>query len=87
MKGDPYVEVEWIKPGALLILPASIKFDDDFILKRARNVVDNWSMHEAWRAEHDYPYYQAVDMLGVYYLDLIHEGKMKVFYSVKIFIL
>lgn len=74
---DPYIKEEWIKPGALLTLPASIKLDDDFIVNRARNVVDNWKMYEAWKDEYDYPYYQAVDMLGVYYLDLIHDGKMK----------
>lgn len=74
---DPEVKEEWIKAGALLILPASIKLEDEFIVKRARNVVDNWKMYEAWREEYNYPYYAAVDMLGVYYLDLIHDGKME----------
>ena len=73
---DPEIKEEWIKPGALLTLPASIKIDDDFIVNRARNVVDNWKMYEAWREEYDYPYYAAIDMLAVYYLDLIHNGKM-----------
>lgn len=75
-KTDPEIKEEWIKKGALLTLPASIKLDDDFIVKRARNVVDNWKMYEAWREEYDYPYYSAIDMLAVYYLDLIHNGKM-----------
>lgn len=76
-KADPKICEEWIKKGALLILPASIDLDDDFIVNRARNVADHWLMYESWREEYTYPYYSAIDMLAVYYLDLIHDGKMK----------
>jgi Predicted ornithine cyclodeaminase, mu-crystallin homolog len=74
---DPDIQEEWIKKGALFTLPASVRLDDEFIVKRARNVVDHWKMYEAWRNEYDYPYYKAIDMLAVYYLDLIHDGKME----------
>jgi len=73
---DPEVKEDWIKPGALLILPATIKLEDDFIINRAINVVDNWKMWECWESEYTYPYYKALEMLGAYYLDMIHDNKM-----------
>ena len=32
----PYIAEEWIKPGAVIACPAAARFDDDFILNRAR---------------------------------------------------
>lgn len=74
---DPEVKEEWLNKGALLLLPATVCLEDDFILNRAVNVVDNWKMWECWEAEYDYPYYEKLEMLGAYYLDLLHSGKME----------
>lgn len=74
---DPEIKEEWVNKGALLLLPATIRLDDDFILNRAVNVVDNWKMWESWEDEYEYPYYKELEMLGAYYLDLMHDGKMK----------
>ena len=74
---DPELKEEWLKKGALLLLPATIHLDDDFILNRAVNVVDNWKMWECWEDEYQYSYYEKLEMLGAYYLDLMHDGKMK----------
>jgi len=74
---DPYIKEEWIKPGALFCLPASIHFDDIFLTgNRVSHVVDNWKMYESWRDEFEYPYYKAIDELACYYLDMIHDNKM-----------
>ena len=47
---DPEIKEEWLNKGALLLLPATIKLADDFILNKAVNVVDNWKMWECWHA-------------------------------------
>ena len=72
----PYIAEEWIKPGAVIACPAAARFDDDFILNRARNVTDNIMLYEAWFEEMGYPAYNVVPIPGVHCMDLIHEGKM-----------
>lgn len=44
----PYIKEEWIKPGALISSTAALRFDDDFIIHRARTVTDNIKLYEAW---------------------------------------
>jgi ornithine cyclodeaminase len=73
----PYVSEEWIKPGALFLCPAAGRFDDDFILNRARNVADNIQLYEAWEEECGYPAYNTVPIPAVHCMDLIHQGRMK----------
>lgn len=72
----PYVNEEWIKPGALFCCPAAARFDDDFILNRARTVTDNIMLYEAWEEEMDFPAYHTVPIPAVHCMDLIAEGKM-----------
>jgi ornithine cyclodeaminase len=73
----PYVKEEWIKPGAVICCPASAKFDEDFVLNRARNVTDCLSLYEAWAEEYPYPSYNTIPIPAVYCMDLIAEDKMK----------
>ena len=74
---DPYIKAEWIKPGAFFSLPASIKFDDEFLLgSNVRHIVDNWLMYESWKDEFGYPVYKAIDELACYYEDMIIDKKM-----------
>ena len=73
-KQDPEARDEWLKKGALLLLPATIRLSDDLICNRALNVVDNWKMWECWGDEYEYPYYPKLEMLGATYLDMIHDG-------------
>lgn len=73
----PYVKEEWIKKGALFLCPAAARFDDDFILNRARCVADNIHLYEAWAEEFEYPAYHVVPIPAVHCMDLIHEGKMQ----------
>ncbi|HBV66971.1 MAG TPA: ornithine cyclodeaminase, partial [Clostridiales bacterium] len=55
---------------------AGINLDSEFVLNRATLVVDNWTMYEAWKEELSYPYSAVMGLIGTYYLDWIHEGKM-----------
>lgn len=73
----PYIKEEWIKPGAVIACPAAARFDDDFILHRARTVTDNIMLYEAWFEEMGYPAYHTIPIPAVHCMDLIHEGKMQ----------
>ncbi len=73
----PYISEEWIKKGALLCCPAAARFDDDFIINRARTVTDNIHLYEAWAEEMDFPAYNTIPIPAVHCMDLIVEGKMK----------
>lgn len=75
-KNLPYIDEKWLKPGAYVSLPAGIELDQDFVLNRARRVVDNWKMYEAWSEELPYPWHDSLDLLGSYFLDWVKEGKM-----------
>lgn len=72
----PYISEKWIKPGAILCCPAAARFDDDFILNRARTVTDNIELYEAWAEEMEYPAYNSIPIPAVHCMDLIAEGKM-----------
>ncbi|MDR2616015.1 MAG: ornithine cyclodeaminase [Oscillospiraceae bacterium] len=75
----PYVKEEWIEPGAMIACPASARFDDDFIINRARNVADSIMLYEAWFEEYhtdDCPAYLVIPIPAVHVMDLIAEGKM-----------
>lgn len=73
----PYIKEDWIKPGALFCCPAAARFDDDFILNRARTVTDNVMLYEAWEEEMNYPAYETIPIPAVHCMDLIAEGRMK----------
>lgn len=72
----PYIDESWIKPGAVIACPAAARFDDDFILNRARVVTDNIMLYEAWASEIPYPAYNTIPIPAVHCMDLIHDGRM-----------
>ena len=73
----PYIKEEWIKKGAMICTTASLRFDDDFIINRARNVADNIKLYEAWEEEYKPDAYNTIPIPAVRVEDLIVEGKMK----------
>lgn len=75
-KEYPYIKESWLKPGVFVSLPAGIRMDEDFVLNRANLVIDNWKMYEAWQEELAYPFSPIMGLIGTYYLDWIHDGKM-----------
>ena len=72
----PYIKEEWIKPGALISSTAALRFDDDFIINRARTVTDNIMLYKAWEEEYKPNAYNTIPIPAVKAMDLISEGKM-----------
>ena len=72
----PYIAEEWIKPGAVIESTAALRFDDDFVIHRARTVTDNIKLYEAWEEEMKPDAYKTVPIPAVHVMDLIAEGKM-----------
>lgn len=73
----PYIDEKWIKKGALFLCPSAARFDEDFVLNRARTVTDNIHLYEAWEEECGYPAYETIPIPAVHCMDLIKEGKME----------
>lgn len=75
--GFPYIKQEWIKPGALLLLPAAVRFDDEFVASDdTRLVVDAWPLYEAWGEEMGEEAYEEIGIVGNRWHALIEQGKM-----------
>jgi ornithine cyclodeaminase/alanine dehydrogenase-like protein (mu-crystallin family) len=72
----PYIKEDWIKPGAIIESTAALRFDDDFLINRARTVTDNIMLYEAWEEEMKPDAYNTVPIPAVKVEDLIAEGKM-----------
>lgn len=73
----PYIAEEWIKPGAIIETTAALRFDDDFLINRARTVTDNIMLYEAWEEEMKPNAYNTIPIPAVKVEDLIAEGKMQ----------
>ncbi len=73
----PYIAEEWIKPGAIIESTAALRFDDDFIINRARTVTDNIKLYEAWEEEMKPDAYNTIPIPAVRVEDLIAQGRMK----------
>ncbi len=73
----PYIDESWVKKGALISMPSAARFEEDFIVKRCKKVVDNYKLYEAWEEEYPYPSYDQLQIIGTKFTDLKHEGKIK----------
>lgn len=73
----PYVKEEWIKKGAIISCPASARFDDDFLLKRARNVADCYNLYVSYEEEAPFPAYNSIPMPAVRCMNMMEEGLME----------
>lgn len=75
--GFPYFKREWIKPGALLLMPAAARLDDDFITSDEANlVVDYRGLYAEWFHENG-PNVTYEDLLGIpgnRWYDMFKEG-------------
>ncbi|MCO5226810.1 MAG: tyramine oxidase subunit B [Thermomicrobiales bacterium] len=75
--GYPYFKREWIKPGALMLLPAAVRFDDAFVADPAtRLVVDAWKLYEAWAEEYGDQCYEKIGIVGNRWHALTAQGAM-----------
>ena len=73
----PYIAEKWIKPGAIIESTAALRFDDDFVINRARTVTDNIKLYEAWEEEMKPDAYNTIPIPAVRVEDLIAQGRMK----------
>jgi ornithine cyclodeaminase len=73
----PFLEEKWLKPGMLLSAPACVRVDDEFLINRARLVLENYGLYECWAEDYAYPAFASVGIIGVRYFDLMHDGKIK----------
>ncbi len=74
----PYIDGEWIKPGAFLSLPANLRMDKEYTLSgKARLIADAKKIYEAWAEEYPAPSHEtAFGMIGLYWQDLIDAGEL-----------
>ncbi len=72
----PFVEEDWIKPGALICVPGSANFDDEFLAKRAKLVVDNIKLYDAWEEEYGPEAFETIYIPGCKFLDMVDRGEM-----------
>lgn len=72
----PVIRREWIKPGAFLSMPSLTNIDEEMESPEIRKVLDNPGLYEAWFEENPKPVHKLVPVVGIRFLDLIHEGRM-----------
>lgn len=74
----PYIDGDWIKPGAFLSLPANLRMDKEYTLSgKARLIADAKKIYEAWAEEYPAPSHEtAFGMIGLYWQDLIDAGEL-----------
>lgn len=75
--GFPYFKREWIKPGALLLMPAAARLDDEFIASTEANlVVDYRGLYAEWFHENgpDVTYEDLLGIPGNRWYDMFKEG-------------
>ena len=72
----PYFPKSAIKPGALLLLPAAARFDDDFLQGDARLVIDAEGLYQAWLEEYGPTAYQILGIPGSHWFGLLEDGKI-----------
>ena len=72
----PIVKREWLKAGAFLSMPAACEIDAAMEDGSVRKVMDNIGLYDAWFEELPKPAHVHVPVIGVRFLDMIHEGKM-----------
>ena len=74
----PFIDEEWIKPGAILLLPTAVRFDDTFIASdRVTKVVDSWRLYDAWADEYGVGAYQKLGIIGTHWHDLMRAGLLE----------
>jgi len=70
------VKRKWLKPGAFIADPALMNFGEDMEDKSVRKVLDNYGLYEAWYEEVPKPTHNIIPLIGMKFMDMIHEGKM-----------
>lgn len=77
--GFPHFRREWIKPGALLLMPAAARLDDDFVTSEEANlVVDYRGLYQEWFHENGpgVTYERLLGIPGNRWWDMKEEGTL-----------
>lgn len=72
----PLIKRDWLKPGAFLSMPAAVEIDAGLEQADVRKVMDRIGLYEAWFEELPKPAHVHVPVVGVRFMDMIHDGKM-----------
>lgn len=73
----PYFKREDIKPGALLLLPAAARFDEDFLAEEnTRLLLDYHGLYDAWSEEYGEMAYQILGIPGCHWHGLVEKGQL-----------
>ena len=73
--GFPFIDHAWIKPGALMLHPAAVRYDDSLYARpNTRFVVDYPGLYEAWEDEMGTAAYEQIGILGCHWYDLARES-------------
>lgn len=72
----PTVRREWVRPGALLTMPAACELDEGMVAPDVLKVVDSTGLYEAWAEEYPYPTHATVPIVGCKFTDLVHDGAL-----------
>ncbi len=72
----PTVERHWVSPGTFLVMPALSNIDQAMESPDIRKVLDNTGLYEAWFDENPKPVHRSIPVVGIRFMDLIHEGRM-----------
>ena len=73
--GFPYIDSAWLKPGALMLHPAAVRYDDAlFTRENTRFVVDYKGLYEAWQEEMGTAAYREIGIVGNHWFDLAAQG-------------
>lgn len=73
----PLVKREWVKPGAFLAMPALCNIDDGMEQADVRKVLDNTGLYQAWFEEVPKPAHHTIPVIGVRFMDMLAEGKLR----------
>jgi len=73
----PMFKHEWLSPGAFIAGPALANFGDDMNVPGVRKFLDNYGLYEAWFEEVPHPAHNIIPLIGLKFMDMIEEGKMK----------
>lgn len=77
---NPYIEEEWVKPGALVISISALRIKTDFISnkEKCKLFADSYQLYESWGMNQKFPTQKYVSsLLGLGYYDAVCEGKIR----------
>lgn len=73
----PTIKREWLDPGTFVAMPGIGAIDSDLAASNVRKLLDNTGLYEAWVEELPYPRHNLNPVVGMQFMDLLAEKKLK----------